>query len=61
MLFNYNIPFLDSVLDKVLFVQIKRDPVANAASVLEARKRQLGSEAAWYSFSIPEYEELRKV
>lgn len=59
MLFNYNIPFLDSVFDKVLFVQIKRDPVTNAASVLEARKRQLGSEAAWYSFEIPEYEELK--
>lgn len=59
MLFNYNIPFLDSVLDKVLFVQVKRDPVTNVASVLEARKRQLGSESAWYSFKIPEYEELK--
>ncbi|GAB1234024.1 sulfotransferase [Ferrigenium sp. UT5] len=58
MLFNYNIPFLDSVLDKVLFIQIRRDPVANIASVLDARKRQLGSEEAWYSFKIPEYEEL---
>lgn len=59
MLFNYNIPFLDSVLDKVVFVQIKRDPVTNVASVLEARKRQLGSESAWYSFKIPEYDELK--
>lgn len=59
MLFNYNIPFLDSVFDKVLFVQIKRDPVANVASVLEARKRQLGTESAWYSFKIPEYEQLQ--
>lgn len=59
MLFNYNIPFLDSVLDNVLFVQIKRDPVANVASVLEARKRQLGSEDAWYSFKIPEYQQLK--
>lgn len=42
MLFNYNIPFLDSVLDKVLFVQIRRDPEANVASVLDARRRQLG-------------------
>lgn len=58
MLFNYNIPFLDSILDKAIFVQIKRDPVANVASVLDARKRQLGSETAWYSFKIPEYEEL---
>jgi hypothetical protein len=59
MLFNYNIPFLDSIFEKVLFVQIKRDPIANVASVLEARKRQLGSEAAWYSFKIPEYEQLK--
>jgi len=59
MLFNYNIPFLDKVLDKVIFVQIKRDPVTNVASVLEARKRQLGSEEEWYSFKIPEYEQLK--
>ena len=38
MLFNYNIPFLDSLFDKVVFVQIKRDPVANVASVLDAQK-----------------------
>ncbi|MBU1215146.1 MAG: sulfotransferase [Gammaproteobacteria bacterium] len=61
LLFNYNIPFLDSIFDKVLFVQIKRDPVTNVASVLEARKRQLGSEAEWYSFKIPEYEELKNL
>ena len=59
MLFNYNIPFLDSMLEKVLFVQIKRDPVTNVASVLDARKRQLGNENAWYSFKIPEYEQLK--
>lgn len=58
MLFNYNIPFLDTIFDKALFVQIKREPLANVASILEARKRQLGSEAAWYSFRIPEYPEL---
>ena len=58
MLFNYNIPFLDSVLDKVLFVHIKREESANAASVLEARKRQLGSENEWYSFDIPEKSSL---
>jgi len=59
MLFNYNIPFLDSIFDKVLFVQIKRDPVTNVASVLEARKRQLGDEVAWYSFKIPEFDQLQ--
>ena len=59
MLFNYNIPFLDSLFDKVLFVQLKRDPITNVASILEARKRQLGSENAWYSFKIPEYPLLK--
>lgn len=59
LLFNYNIPFLDSIFEKVLFVQIRRDPVNNVASVLDARKRQLGSESEWYSFKIPEYQELK--
>jgi len=58
ILFNYNIPFLDSVLDKVVFVQIKRDPLMNIQSVLGARERQLGSREAWYSFDIPEKEQL---
>lgn len=61
MLFNYNIPFLDSVLDKAIFVYIQRDIAANAESVLQARERQLGSREAWYSFKIPEYESLKKL
>lgn len=59
MLFNYNIPFLDSIFEKILFVQIKRDAHTNVESVLEARKRQLGSESDWYSFKIPEYQQLK--
>lgn len=58
MILNYNIPFLDAIFEKALFVQIKRDPVANVASALDARKRQLGSENEWYSFKIPEYPHL---
>lgn len=58
MLFNYNIRLLDELFDKALFIQIKRDLTTNVASALEARRRQLGSEAAWYSFRIPEYEAL---
>lgn len=61
MLFNYNIPFLDSILDKVIFVQIKRDPLMNIQSVLSARERQLGSRNAWYSFDIPEKENLMRM
>jgi hypothetical protein len=59
MILNYNVPFLNAIFDKALFVQIKRDPVANIASILEARKRQLGNENEWYSFKIPEYEQLK--
>lgn len=61
MLFNYNIPFFDSLFEKVLFVQIKRDIASNVASVLEARQRQLGSATAWYSFKIPEYDMLKNL
>ncbi|HED15616.1 MAG TPA: sulfotransferase [Gammaproteobacteria bacterium] len=59
MILNYNIPFLNTIFSKALFVQIKRDPVTNVASILEARKRQLGSENEWYSFKIPEYLQLK--
>lgn len=59
LLFNYNIPFLNSVLEKAVFIHIERDPVANVASVLDARRRQLGDVHAWYSFKIPEYEQLK--
>jgi len=59
MILNYNIPFLNALFKKALFIQIKRDPVTNVASILEARKRQLGSENEWYSFKIPEYPQLK--
>jgi len=59
MILNYNIPFLDAIFEKALFVQIKRDPVTNVASIIDARKRQLGSEREWYSFKIPEYPQLK--
>lgn len=59
MILNYNIPFLDAIFKKAIFIQIKRDPVTNVSSILDARKRQLGSESEWYSFKIPEYPKLK--
>jgi len=59
MILNYNISYLNAVFEKALFVQIKRDPMTNVASVLDARKRQSGSEDEWYSFKIPEYPQLK--
>lgn len=61
MLFNYNIPFMNSILNKVLFVHITRDEHANAVSVLEARKRQFDDKRKWYSFNIPEKTELMQL
>jgi len=61
MLFNYNIRFLNSVFEKILFVWLKRDPATNIASILNARERQLGNESDWYSFKIPEYSQLKNL
>lgn len=59
MILNYNIPFLNAIFEKALFVQLKRNHVCNIASVLGARERQFGTREQWYSFKIPEYPELK--
>lgn len=61
MILNYNIDFLNQLFEKAIFIHIKRDPLTNIASALEARERQLGSIDKWYSFKIPEYDELKKL
>jgi hypothetical protein len=61
MILNYNIPFLDAIFEKAIFVQLRRDTVTNVASVLDARERQLGSREHWYSFKIPEYPKLKEL
>ena len=61
MIMNYNISFLDTVFENAIFVQLQRDPVTNVASVLEARKKQFGTDSEWYSFKIPEYTDLKSM
>lgn len=61
MILNYNIPFLNKIFKNAIFIQIKRNPVTNIASILDARKRQLGSETTWYSFKIREYYSLKNL
>src|SRR5574344_375453 len=61
MILNYNIDFLDKIFDKAIFIYTKRDPLTNIESALKAREKQLGSIDEWYSFKIPEYEELKKL
>jgi fido (protein-threonine AMPylation protein) len=61
MIMNQNIPELAEHFEKALFVWIRRDPIFNIQSALEARKRQYGDIHTWYSFKIREYEELKKL
>ncbi len=61
MILNYNIPFLNEIFDRCIFVYTKRDPLTNIESALKARERQLGSMHEWYSFKIPEYNLLKKI
>ncbi|NIC04300.1 sulfotransferase [Billgrantia bachuensis] len=59
MIMNQNIPELAEQFDKALFIWIRRDPIFNIQSALEARKRQYGDISAWYSFKIKEYPKLK--
>lgn len=61
MIANYNIEFLDKILNKVIFIHIRRNPYTNIASILDARKKQYGDINKWYSFRIPEIHELLKI
>ncbi|MFE8073399.1 sulfotransferase [Marinobacteraceae bacterium S3BR75-40.1] len=59
MIMNQNIAQLAEQFDKALFLWIRRPPVFNIQSALEARKRQHGDMRQWYSFKIREYPELK--
>lgn len=58
---NYNIGFLNSIFSKALFIWIRRDLEKTVQSVLKARERQYGTSKQWYSFRIPEYEDLMMI
>ena len=61
MICNYHIPFLNKVFPKAIFICLKRNIDKHVQSVLEARKRQFGTYNEWYSFLIPEYDELIQI
>ncbi len=47
------------ILKKVCFVRVKRDPVQNAISIYNSRKKFLGSAAQWFSLKPLQYKELK--
>ena len=61
MLLNYHIPFLDAAFDKVLFVNLKREPAYVVQSMLEGRQKRNGAEEFLYSFRPPEYAWLKNL
>ncbi len=61
MIMNQGIPELAKQFDKALFIWIRRDPVFNIQSALQARKRQYGDLDTWYSFKIKEYPQLSQL
>ena len=59
LILELNIPFLSSLLDKALFLFVRRHPFFNIQSLLEARVRYFGNRQAWYSIKPQEYELLK--
>jgi hypothetical protein len=60
MMVNWNIPYLYSIYPKFIFVNLKRDKISNAQSLLKARKIFFNDAEKWYSFKPEEYKELSK-
>ena len=58
MIAQWNLSFLDRSFPRVLFLHIRRRPLENARSLLDARRDYFGDERAWYSFKPPEYGDL---
>ncbi len=59
MLLNWNLPFLARVVPRPVFLNVHREPAANAASLMSARQAFYGNRSTWYSFKPPEYAVLR--
>lgn len=59
LILELNIPFLSSLLDRALFLFVRRHPFFNTQSLLEARVRYFGNRQAWYSIKPQEYEVLK--
>ncbi|GAX62972.1 P-loop-containing kinase [Candidatus Scalindua japonica] len=59
LIINWNIPYVSSIFDKILFINVKRHPFYSIQSLLDARVKYYGNRKAWYSFKPREYEGLK--
>lgn len=61
LIINWNIPFVHRLLPHAIFIHIKRNPIYNAQSLIEARENFLRDRDQWYSFKPPEYHLLERL
>ena len=59
LIMNWNIDYLNHIIQKPLFLFIKRNPMHNMASLFKSRKTFFNDISEWYSFKPPEYELLK--
>jgi len=58
MILNWNIPVLHNIYPKFIYINLKRDQISNAKSLLSARRNYFNDESQWYSFRPVEYDNL---
>lgn len=54
----YHLGRFRKLLDKVIYVYIKRDSLDTAVSILDARKKYYDDPNTWWSYVPPEYEKI---
>ncbi len=59
MILDWHIPFLDSLFEKTIFINVERDDFFTAQSLYHAREKFFGDVHKWYSFKPPEYDQLK--
>ena len=58
---NWDIDYIDSLLDRALFIHVRRSAPAQMASILNARKSFRGDRKLWWGFRPPEQEILTRM
>lgn len=59
LILELNLPFLSSILDRALFLFVKRHPFYTIQSLLESREQYFGNRRDWYSIKPKEYDLLK--
>ena len=60
LMLMYDLPAVARLMPDTVFLRLKRDPLFNAQSLLEARERFFGNRHEWYSARPPEAAELER-